>query len=708
MELQKTANFNKIGFTLLFATIFALLFTLNIFTPTWGDDWWRALAYQDALDVFPRLHDEYMSWTGRLSVLFFTFLLLLKYPGSLTVFAVINSAVFCLLLLISFRAATGRRAQANLADGLTLFSIFLTTWFFTQSFGEAILWKTGAIAYLWVITFSILALIPFIDLVVDNRVKQNTPIRLIFMPIAVLVLAISLENVAVAMSCFMLFSLFIYWIFHSRPPLWYWLTLAGQLVGSFILLAAPGNYIRFQRQSDGTPIFERFEKLLSVIWQHGLDETHIFYLFAVLLLLVAVTKIKVNLMRPWLWTLFAMLLAFAMAGSTGVNFQDRTAFVAEIAFIVAITALLAPLCQQLARDIKLYLPATLVLLLFFVMNFTIVFEQHLATHQQGERRAELFKAYEAESIQQILVPSMQIPQVHGLKDDIIDGSYFLRDLHGDTPGNGWRNSTFAKYYGFDFANRVSKPYIIYLPELISNKKWNILIANNQMIVAHRLEALGYTKEQALYLLTTNQQCPRNAQIKLGSETVGAQSSVEVINQLGAASNLSCALRFALPQSATTAQLKLPKQSPITINLQQTVKLEALPHFLQSTQIAWKACKLPRNEGVRVDEKSCQIELAPGQSPRLLTYGPYFPVKKGHYSATISYQSWGEAGEWDQVIQSTNGAQFITRATLPNSHGELRSETVQFMADKNDGKLEIRSYANGQGRFKLHSVSLIAK
>jgi len=693
--------------TVFFAVVFALLFVLNIYTPTWGDDWWRAVSPDNFSVIFDRIASEYTGWTGRSVVLFVTFLSLLKYPGSLLVFALVNSAIFCLLLAAIFRGAVGRWPGRNIADTLTLITAFIAVWFLTQSFGEAILWKTGAVAYFWVITFSILALNPYVDLLSGKEEKENTKTRLFIIPVAVMALAVSLENVAVTMTVFMPFALIMRWIQGSRPPLWYWLTFLGQLAGSVILLAAPGNYARFDAESDGAPIFARFNVLLETIWEHGTQVTYVFYVVIALLLVTAATRIKTSMMRPWLWAFIAMMLAFAMAGSPGINFHDRTAFAAEICLIVTLVALAFPIWNMAKRSLQVVLPALGVIMLVFVMDLALVFEQYLATDQQSERRAELLAAYAEEGLGNIYLPSMQIPAISGLRDNIVDGRYFLRDIHVDIPGNEWRNGAFAEYYGFDFALRVDRPYLVYLPEFKSNDAWNIHVSKEKLFVATRTDKLGYKSFKSVYVVTPRSACIRNFSTRLDHEKDErtASQDVAVANRTGVPDSAYCAARLELPLEQPSAELKLSSQSLLSIDLSESLVVEKLPDFMNLDFLSWQACRLPNSGSAIVDIANCTVEANRSIPAQIMTYGPYYAIEPGFYQASITYRSWGNAGNWDQQIQYDGWTTPIRYSSLPDSRGDLRTETVEFEVTDSGGKLEVRSHANGLARLVVSHIGL---
>jgi len=700
---------------LFYGVIFCLLLLLNLLTPLWGDDWWRAVEIADFSAIFTRIYDEYYAWGGRLSVLFFTFLALLKYPASNLVFAIINSLVFCLLLASIFRGAIGRWPSKEPSDLLTIFCIFICVWFFTESFGEAILWKTGAVAYLWVITFSILIINPFIDLLAEERIKTNTWIGLFILPMMTLLLAIGLENVSVSLAIFMLFTLIYSTFYLKRPPLWYWLVAIGQVIGGIILVSAPGNYIRYEEQSSGLNFFERFDGLIDVIWQHFSQDMPVVYVFIVLFSILIFQqlkgpKVELNGNRLWLWLIIAILFAFSMVGSAGINFKYRTAFVTEIAVIVGLTTLILPLWQQFQTKLLVVIPASGILLLIWTMDFVLVLEQYLTTYQHQLRRAELLSVYSQKKIDNIYIPSMKIPGVDGLKDDVVKGRYFLRDVHGDKIGNKWRNTSYANYYGFDFARRVDKPYLLFLPELLNNSVWKIHKNEQKMLIFSRLELYGFDKIQALYLISPQKACIKNFSIQKNElkKKYISKPEVSIINSIGLVDKSYCVSRLALDENLEKVSINSSRFRDLTIDLNSNLKIKQLPAYMhikiQSIK-KWKACRLPRNSQAIVNPFFCSVTNTDNMAKGILTYGPYYPILPGLYRASIKYKAEGNAGTWDQVIQFNGDSQYISQHPLPDSQGKILTLNFDFSVEKPQGKLEIRSYYNGMGKLSIFSVEV---
>ena len=137
----------------------------------------------------------------------------------------------------------------------------------------------------------------------------------------------------------MLYSLIAARLNGIRIPRWYWQVTVGQIAGTVLLIAAPGNFERFASQDDGQPIWLRLGKLAEVIWRHGTIDTYIFIVIAGLLVVLALLRQRFDAKRFYLWMIIGLMFAFTMVGSTGINFANRTSFVAEICFIAAITNL---------------------------------------------------------------------------------------------------------------------------------------------------------------------------------------------------------------------------------------------------------------------------------------------------------------------------------------------------------------------------------
>lgn len=124
---------------------FVMIFFLNLCTPTMSDDISYGLMVSKATsfsDLIKQEYMHYMSWTGRnvVHLLLRIFLYLDQ-----TVFIVCNSLAFLLLSFLIYWNVEGRKKY----DVVLFMLIQVMLYAFSVSFGETLLWKTGACNYLW-------------------------------------------------------------------------------------------------------------------------------------------------------------------------------------------------------------------------------------------------------------------------------------------------------------------------------------------------------------------------------------------------------------------------------------------------------------------------------------------------------------------------------------------------------------------------------
>jgi len=310
---------------------------------------------------------------------------------------------------------------------------------------------------------------------------------------------------------------------------------------------------------------------------------------------------------------------------------------------------------------------------------------------------------------------MKIPGINGLKDDIMAGRYFLRDIHPDKKGNEWRNTSYANYFGFDFSLRVKKPYLIFLPELLSNSNWKIHKSKQNMMVLSRMENYGFQHFRALYLISPKNACVHSFTIQSNhekNEKKGKKSiqEVAIVNSVGNIDFSYCVSRLELDPKLLNVSIKPSRFSTMNIDFDSTVQITQLPDYMQvhvKPVKKWQACHLPKNSNTISEAFFCTVSNGPKMKKGILTYGPYHPISPGQYRATIQYLSEGNAGTWDQVVQFNKGAQYIIQQPLPDTQGKINILNYDFNVLRANGKLEIRSYYNGVGTLKVFSVQLNA-
>lgn len=711
--------------------VFVLLLVLNTLTPLWGDDWWRVLPLGNFPAMFPRIANEYMTWGGRIWVLFLTFLFLLKYPGSVALFNLVNSAVFCLLLVVMFRGATGRYPGRRWSDPVLLGGALFAVWLFTQSMGEAVFWKTGAIGYLWAVTAAVFVVTPFVDLLIRCKPLDDTRWRLWGLPVFAALWATALENVSLSVALFMLYALLAARLQKVALKRWYWRVFAGQLTGTVLLIAAPGNFVRAARSSDGKAIYYRVGELFHVIWQHFTTEVPLLYAMAALLLILVLIRRRAALKRFYLWFVLGSLFALSMSGSPGVNFIHRTAFAADIGLGIALLCLchgaMSPACFRTLRTQLLMLPLYGVLLGLLSADMMKTLEQYLAVGQQMQRRRELMADYADRKIPEILMPSMEIPYIDGLRDDIVEGRFFLRDLHPDVEGNGWRNSTFAHYYGFSFANRLRVPFLLFAPELEKGDRFACLKKSGWLSIYQRREAKGFGSRDVLYCISQRRPAVEVREIrvypkdcgdlnwderKVGYRVVSARTNaVDMISKRGRRMAGHFISRLELPRweieriEIHNDRLPWPHQETLHFDPGNQPR----PDTGQTAEkLTWKGTELPHSDAAIVDRDNGSITAPAGKALNgFLNWGPYARLPVGEYALEAVYAAAGPGARWEVVAQSAAGPQILISGTLAaDEEGpQVLGDFFEITDGLKDLPLEFRIDPAGDAAVTLFQVSI---
>ena len=216
--------------------IFAVMFTLNHLMPLHRDDydysmvWQTSQHIQSISDVFESTWRHYFLHGGRLITVFWLnlFLWLGKF-----IFDVANALMFtALVILIYFHA---RR---------------LLTWLSLPHFGEVAIWKSGSTVYLWSAVPALIFLLPYNLKLAGKNLKLPTPIIFLLGIFA----GCSVENLGVTvtlLTCAITFYLYK----NNRGELWTAAGSIGSLIGVIILIAAPGNFVRYEDQGSSKGIF---------------------------------------------------------------------------------------------------------------------------------------------------------------------------------------------------------------------------------------------------------------------------------------------------------------------------------------------------------------------------------------------------------------------------------------------------------------------
>lgn len=291
MSAQKTKGIEKkniIQTVLAAGAIFAFMLALNHFMPIHRDDYdysmiWGTGVHVGAFsDVLASAMQHYLLHGGRMmTVICLDLFLWLGKPA----FDAANALMFlALAALVTMHAL--RRAEIRHAPGL-LVSAALMLWLALPHFGEVAVWKSGSTVYLWSAVPAFLFLLPY-NLALKNAATERSTRRtgaILPMFLLGILAGWSIENLAVTVVVTAFGTALYLRKRHGFLPAWMIAGALGALTGLIGLVAAPGNYVRYDEQGAGKGILAHIGNQFA-----GQGEM-VLYLLPVLLLILTAWRL---------------------------------------------------------------------------------------------------------------------------------------------------------------------------------------------------------------------------------------------------------------------------------------------------------------------------------------------------------------------------------------------------------------------------------
>lgn len=272
---------------LVLAVIFLLMYGLNHLMPLHRDDYdysmiWLTGEHVGSFSgVMESLWRHYLFHGGRMVTVFCLDLFLWAGKG---IFDFANALMFLSLLVLLVIHA--RRDWHFWQEPGILAVLGILAWLSFPHFGEVAVWKSGSTVYLWSAVFAALFLVPYNLQLKAMEEGQARPRNWLLLPMFALgVLAgWSVENLAV--TVFVLTAGLSWWVKRKgKLPLWMPAGAFGALAGLVLLVAAPGNFVRYDAQGSGKGI------LVHIGNQFAGNGEMALYLLPVILLLIAAGRI---------------------------------------------------------------------------------------------------------------------------------------------------------------------------------------------------------------------------------------------------------------------------------------------------------------------------------------------------------------------------------------------------------------------------------
>ncbi|MBQ7704957.1 MAG: hypothetical protein IJT73_05995 [Selenomonadaceae bacterium] len=275
----------KIFSALALLTIFLIMFELNHLMPLHRDDFdysmvWKTGEHLNSLaNVFESTQIHYLEHGGRAFTVFCLNLFL--WLGKFT-FDVANALMFVALIILIYLHA---RREIKFDEPKILAAAGILAWLCIPHFGEVAIWKSGSTVYLWSAVPVALFLLPYNFTFAGTKDFGDSNFFAAAMLFLGIIAGCSVENLAVTVTLLSIGLTIYFWQTRNNLQLWMVTGNLGNILGLIILLAAPGNFVRYDVQSIGKGALIHIGNQFA-----GNGEMLIFLLPLVLLLICAFSK----------------------------------------------------------------------------------------------------------------------------------------------------------------------------------------------------------------------------------------------------------------------------------------------------------------------------------------------------------------------------------------------------------------------------------
>lgn len=417
----------------IFGILFILLLLLNCLTPMVADDYQYCFIFNrtekvgSLFDIIKSQFYHYFEWGGRtVAHLLVQFFLLLGKP----IFNVFNT-----IITIIYVWLIGKLSFYNSSKNFGYLLAFFMAWFFMPAYGSVFLWLTGACNYLWcaVIMFSLI-LIYFRNTVELKKMPGYLSILIALWGIAA---GWCNENTS-AMTVYVCIALTIYCRFKwKRVELWQITGIFGEIAGYFIMILAPGNYIRASAYDGGNIIFRLHKSWMqanAVMFDAEGRYAAIFILFIISFVLIIFMKIDLDRkIVGSIWFSAAFVGNYAMILSP--KYPPRASFGVRTMFFVSIIYCLNIILSRMKTDYQRYfhLIVISVISLYFLNSYAEALYDIGGTWFKDKARIETVHEEKEKGNLVIEVPGMSPKTEYNVFKTIAD----------------WPDYDVARYYGVE-------------------------------------------------------------------------------------------------------------------------------------------------------------------------------------------------------------------------------------------------------------------
>ncbi|MBL7235000.1 MAG: hypothetical protein JJK57_00320 [Komagataeibacter hansenii] len=302
--------------------VFIFVLWANVVTPLWADDYCRTIPF-DLKNTFHIVYGNYFYWTGRYFTTLITFLVLeLHDYGSIFIFDILNTVIFCLLVHnVCMICRNISISDQNTSNGFwDIIFVFLAVWWIPRDISEVALWKTGAIGYLWPMTGELWIL--------RQVLARRLPFGVLSCGFAFFI-ATFLEPLSLMISMVLIGSAISSYRHKDPVALPF---IGAHVLGTLFLWLAPGNYVRARTMEHDTlltrldGVFGNLGSLFDLYWLP----------FVIILLICHVSVTADMTQRHRMWKNIAIFTACAVTYMMILLLFPRSSLAARVSFPASI------------------------------------------------------------------------------------------------------------------------------------------------------------------------------------------------------------------------------------------------------------------------------------------------------------------------------------------------------------------------------------
>lgn len=432
--------------------IFAVCYCFNTQFPIYIDDWnYGSLESENIISAIKEIakfqYNHYFDWGGRCLV--HTIAQIQLYIGRPWC-DILNAAAYTMLVWCIYRIAT----IAGQRNALFLIIIHCYLWFLTPSLGESVFWKTGSANYLWGILIVILFIFFFIRYYLTDQGQYNKKRHYCLFWFFGIAAGWTNENTSAALVFFLIALIFLLKYEKREIPNWMFWATAGAITGTIILLAAPGNYVRYETidsYNKEEPIYSYlFYRSISTIKQYleFCIFPSIIYILSLVLYALAKKSFSLDIKLKISVLVFITSLTATAAMTAAPAFAERVWFGIIALQLTASMILIANLNYKNQKAITSLLAVTAISCMISIISYSLSYSKLSFTNQIWKKRDLIIEDKKREGEEHVLFKGYYT----------YPSNLLLRPIAPDLPFKDveWMRNAYGRYMGIESVSTTAE------------------------------------------------------------------------------------------------------------------------------------------------------------------------------------------------------------------------------------------------------------